>query len=76
LSRQESKFAAAGEAPLDPAELLAAFEAQLANAKGDRREAIARFLAGAPDWREARERLSGAFAEPGGETGLNGRKAS
>jgi hypothetical protein len=74
LSRPDSKFTAAGEAPLDPAELLAAFEAQLALAKGDRREAFARFIAGAPDWREARESLSGAFADGGAATKLSGGK--
>jgi hypothetical protein len=76
LSRQDPKFAAAGKVALDPAELLAAFELQLPDVQSERREAIARFLAGAPDWREARERLGGAFAEPPAETGLSGRKAS
>jgi hypothetical protein len=74
LSRPDSKFTAAGEAPLDPAELVAAFEAQLALAKGDRRDAFARFIAGAPDWREARESLSGAFADEGAATKLSGGK--
>lgn len=73
LSRPTPKFTAAGEAPLDPAELVAAFEAQLALAKGDRRDAFARFIAGAPDWREARESLSGAFADAGGGSGAGTR---
>jgi hypothetical protein len=60
LSRPESKFTPAGAA-LDAAELLAAFEAQLAGARGDRRDAIARLLSAAPDWREARDLLRGAF---------------
>ena len=73
LSRPTPKFTAAGEAPLDPAELVAAFEAQLALAKGDRRDAFARFIAGAPDWREARESLSGAFADAGDGSGAGTR---
>ncbi|NUT01244.1 MAG: hypothetical protein HOP96_09735 [Sphingomonas sp.] len=48
---------------MDAAELLAAFEAQLANARGDRKLAIARLLAAGPGWREARDVLGGAFAE-------------
>ena len=79
LSRPDSKFTAAGEAPLDPAELVAAFEAQLALAKCDRRDAFARFIAGAPDWREARQSLNGAFADARAEgsaaTKLSGGKA-
>ena len=48
---------------MDAAELVAAFEAQLANARGDRKLAIARLLAAGPGWREARDVLGGAFAE-------------
>ena len=62
LSRPDSKFSAAAPAALDAAELVAAFEAQLASAKGDRRVAIAALLAAAPGWREARDLLGGAFA--------------
>ena len=61
MSRPESKISAAGPA-LDAAELVAAFEAQLASARCDRRDAIARLLSAAPDWREARDLLGGAFA--------------
>lgn len=49
---------------MDAAELVAAFEAQLASARGDRRVAIARLLAAGPGWKEARDILGGAFAEP------------
>jgi hypothetical protein len=73
LSRPEPEFTAAGPA-LDAAELLAAFEAQLASAPCDRRDAIARLLSAAPDWREAREILRGAFAEDGQEQELRDRK--
>jgi hypothetical protein len=50
---------------MDPAELVAAFEAQLANARGDRKLAIARLLAAGPGWKEARDLLGGAFADEG-----------
>ena len=46
----------------DAAELLAALGAQSALGEPDRREALARFLANAPDWREARDCCGGAFA--------------
>jgi hypothetical protein len=54
---------------LDAAEILAAFEAALADARGDRKQAIAKLLAGAPGWKAARDLLGGAFAEgtPGPE---------
>jgi hypothetical protein len=61
---------------LDAAELVAAFEAQLANARGDRRIAIARLLAAGPGWREARDSLGGAFAEGSPEEGLKDDKGS
>ena len=54
---------------MDAAELVAAFEAQLASARGDRRLAIARLLAAGPGWREARDSLGGAFAEGNPEEG-------
>jgi len=63
LSRPDPKFTAAEPAALDAAEILAAFEAQLASARGDRKQAIAELLAAAPGWKEARDLLGGAFAE-------------
>ena len=48
---------------MDAAELVAAFQAQLASARGDRKVAVARLLAAEPGWREARDLLGGAFAE-------------
>ena len=59
---------------MDAAELVAAFEAQLASARGDRRLAIARLLAADPGWREARDALGGAFAEGSPEEGLKDDK--
>jgi len=76
LSRPDSKFTAAEPAALDAAELVAAFEAQLASARGDRKLAIAALLAAAPGWREARDVLGGAFAEGASESGLKDRKGS
>jgi hypothetical protein len=77
LSRPESKFtAAAAVEQMDAAELVAAFEAQLASARGDRRVAIARLLAAGPGWKEARDVLGGAFADPATEEGLKDDKGS
>jgi hypothetical protein len=59
---------------MDAAELVAAFEAQLASARGDRRVAIARLLAAGPGWREARDFLGGAFAESPTTEGLKDEK--
>ena len=69
MSRPDPKLTAAAPAALDAAEILAAFEAQLASARGDRKQAIAELLAAAPGWKEARDLLGGAFAEgmPGPE---------
>ncbi len=61
---------------MDAAELVAAFEAQLANARGDRKLAIAQLLAAGPGWKEARDLLGGAFAEGSPEEGLKDDKGS
>ena len=61
---------------MDAAELVAAFEAQLASARGDRKLAIARLLAAGPGWKEARDLLGGAFAEGGRDEGLKDDKGS
>ena len=77
LSRPESKITAAGPvAGMDAAELVAAFETQLASARGDRRVAIARLLAAGPGWKEARDALGGAFAQPPSEEELRNDKGS
>ena len=70
MSRPDPKFTAAAPAALDAAEILAAFEAQLASARGDRKQAIAELLAAAPGWKEARDSLGGAFAEGTPRPGL------
>ena len=61
---------------MDAAELVAAFEAQLASARGDRKLAIARLLAAGPGWKEARDLLGGAFAEGRRDEGLKDDKGS
>lgn len=61
---------------MDAAKLVAAFEAQLANARGDRRVAIARLLAAGPGWKEARDAVGGAFADPSQDEGLKNEKGS
>ena len=77
LSRPESKFTAAEPvAGMDAADLVAAFEAQLVSARGDRKVAIARLLAAGPGWTEARDVLGGAFAEPPSGEGLRDDKGS
>ena len=70
MSRPDPKFTAAAPAALDAAEILAAFEAQLAGTRGDRKQAIAELLAAAPSWKEARDSLGGAFAEGTPDPGL------
>jgi hypothetical protein len=62
LSRPELNSIAPGETARDLAEPLAPAGAQPATGKAGRREAIARFLGNAPDWREARDSCGGAFA--------------
>ena len=59
---------------MDAAELVAAFEAQIASARGDRKLAIARLLAAGPGWKEARDLLGGAFAEGCPDEGLKDDK--
>ena len=71
MSRPELEFTAAGESAPDAAELLAALGAHSAAGEMDRREALARFLANAPDWRQARDCCGGAFAAPTDETNVN-----
>ena len=70
LSRHESKFTAASEAPLDMAELLAAMGAQAMVTARDRQSAIACYLSGAEGWRDALDLLGGAFAPDGPKSGL------
>ena len=61
---------------MDAAQLVAAFEAQLASGRCDRKVAIARLLAAGPGWREARDALGGAFAKEPTEEGSRNDKKS
>jgi hypothetical protein len=62
LSRFEGDFAAAGEGPLDPLELLDLRAAYSSTTGCDRREAIACYLSAGEGWDEALKALRGAFA--------------
>lgn len=62
MSRIDRKFTAAEEAQLDAAELLALLQKQ-AKAAGDRSGAIACYLSRGDGWRDASQRLGGAFAK-------------
>ena len=62
MSRYDGKLTAAGEAPVDAAELLAALESQPRLSPVERKDAIARYLAAADGWRDAARLLGGAFA--------------
>ena len=74
MSRLDGKFTAADEAPLDATEILAALIAQAGGSARDRKAAIARYLAGGEDWRDASELLGGAFAGPPAPGSLKTRK--
>ncbi|WP_310468939.1 hypothetical protein [Sphingomonas sp.] len=75
MSRFDGKISAAEDAPIDAAELLAALRSQARAGRRDRTQAIARYLSGSADWRDAKLSLGGAFAEEphgpqaGGESG-------
>ena len=70
LARHESEFESAGEARLDPDELLDALRSGPARAASKRRDAIARCLSASEGWRDAAAKLGGAFATLGTGTGL------
>ncbi|MEO5972199.1 MAG: hypothetical protein ABIP91_02400 [Sphingomicrobium sp.] len=63
MSLHDGKFSAAEDAPIDAAELLAALSAQARAERRDRTHAIARYLSGSADWRDAKLALGGAFAD-------------
>jgi hypothetical protein len=61
LSRFDGDFAASGEGPLDPRELLDLLAGSSIPGR-DRREAIACYLSASDGWNEAMKALQGAFA--------------
>jgi hypothetical protein len=62
LAKFDGELAAAGEASVDMAELLAALAATSPADRGRRNEAIACFLSASEGWKDAGRRLKGAFA--------------
>ena len=64
LARHEGEFEAAGEASLDVRELLDALRRPVTAKLASRSAAIADCLAGTEGWRDAANRLGGAFAAP------------
>ena len=61
MARFDGNLEAAGEAKLEPDELLAAFPKAAATVRA-RQDAIACFLSGSEGWQQARSALKGAFA--------------
>ena len=62
MSRLDGKIRAAGEAPLDLAELLTVLGTQQESSVQNWRDAIACYLSASDGWRDASHRLGGAFA--------------
>jgi hypothetical protein len=74
LARHEGEFEAAAETSLELEELLRALESAESAADRDRQAAIACLLSASEGWREAVDRLGGAFADGGTPTGLTDGK--
>jgi hypothetical protein len=74
LARHEGEFEAAAETSLELEELLRALESAESAADRDRQAAIACLLSAREGWREAVDRLGGAFAYGGTATGLTDGK--
>lgn len=74
LSRIDRKLTAAGEAPLELGDLLAALDGQAETKVQDWRSAIACYLSASEGWRDASRLLGGTFAGDGTEPGGSGGK--
>jgi len=74
LARHEGEFKAAAETSLEMGELLRALARADSAAAKDRQAAIACLLSASEGWRDAAERLRGAFAEDPPKTGLTNGK--
>ena len=74
MARHEGEFEAAAETSLEMGELLRALARADSAAARERQEAIACLLSASEGWRDAAVRLSGAFAEETGVTGLTSGK--
>ena len=70
MARHEGEFEAAAETSLELEELLRALHSDESAADRDRQAAIACLLSASDGWRDAVERLGGAFADGRTRTGL------
>jgi hypothetical protein len=74
LARFDGNLKAAGEAKLDVDELLSALSGTSGTSRRARQEAIACFLSASEGWRDARDRLKGAFTSVAGPAWLTNEK--
>jgi hypothetical protein len=74
LARHEGEFKAAAETSLEIAELLRALQSAESASDRERQAAVACLLSASEGWRQAAERLRGAFAEDATRSGLTASK--
>ena len=74
MARFDGNLKAAGEAKLDVDELLSALSGTSGASRTERQEAIACFLSASEGWRDARDRLKGAFTSVTKPAWLTGDK--
>jgi hypothetical protein len=74
LARFDGNLKAAGEAKLDVDELLSALSSTANRAEQERQDAIACFLSASEGWKDAKDRLKGAFASVSQPSRLTGGK--
>ncbi len=74
MARHEGEFEAAAETSLEMQELLRALQGADSASERERQAAIACLLSASEGWREAAERLRGAFATDVTRSGLTSGK--
>ena len=74
MARFDGNLKAAGEAKFDVDELLSALSSTAKRAEQERQDAIACFLSVSEGWKDARDRLKGAFASVPKPSWLTGGK--
>ena len=74
MARFDGNLKAAGEAKLDVDELLSALSSTANRAEQERQDAIACFLSASEGWKDAKDRLKGAFASAPKPSWLTGGK--
>lgn len=74
MARHEGEFKAAAETSLEMGELLRALSRAESAHDRERQALVARLLSASDGWRDAAERLGGAFAEEGRKPGLTSGK--